>query len=425
MQQHKDIHAILRFARAYCAEKLPWFAPALFRCKIHLTKQIPLAAIDYSFNIYFNPDTITIIEKDRDRKQVLAELGFLWIHEISHVLREHNVRATSIKAQPLLWNVAADLEINDSNWKGLSMPKDFPGLLPSKYRLPNGQIAEYYYQKLFKNDLLNQILKDIGVIGIFSAEQRLDEGSGVHGSSRPWEIAADRIQKLDAVELEMIRRGVAKEMKDASSNIGTLPGNWKRWIEEQLTPKVNWRKVLRHRMSVAINNGIGNRIDYSFRRLSRRQSVYAPIITPTLSGDLSARVAVVVDTSGSMSKRQIGQAVAEVCQILESFQVPVTVIPCDAKAYEPIKIAFPSDYFKLMNLAGGGGTDMIVGIEAAVKLSPTPDSILVLTDGYTPYPTQKYSINVVFGLLNFGNDRISTPPNPPWGKDTVVEIKLD
>lgn len=413
----KDILGLLRFARAYSAEKLAWFSPALFKCKIHLTEHVEVAAIDYSFNIYFNPRAIAIINRSGTKIEVLAQVGFLWIHEISHVLREHGERAKERNAEAFLWNVAADLEINDSTWEGMNMPNDFQGLLPHKFRLPTGQIAEFYYKKLLEQGGNSPFLKNY----------HMDEGSGVHGQARPWEIGGERLEKqeLNALELELVRRSVAHEMKEAKAmSIGTIPGNWMRWAEEKLRPKVDWRKVLRHRMSVAINNGLGNRIDYSFRRPSRRQSVYHPIITPNLSGDLSARVAVVVDTSGSMSKEQIGQAVAEVCKVLETFQVPVTVIPCDAKAYEPITIATTSDYVKLRQLKGGGGTNMIVGIEAALKLRPKPDSILVMTDGYTPYPQKKYKTSVLFGLLKLNNQDVPKPPMPPWTADTIVEIDI-
>ena len=41
-----------------------------------------------------------------------------------------------------------DLEINDSNWEGLAPPDIFPLVFPKTYDLPEGQITEYYYQKL-------------------------------------------------------------------------------------------------------------------------------------------------------------------------------------------------------------------------------------------------------------------------------------
>lgn len=419
-----EVLDLLRFARAFCAEKLPWFSPALFKCKIHLTEKIQVAAIDYHFNVYFNPVAVSVIRQNKSKKQTLAQLGFLWIHEISHVLREHNIRAKERSAEPFLWNIACDMEINDGNWEGLEAPTDFPAIYPHTFGLHNGQLAEFYYQKLEKNQSKQTVLNWIAENSNFDENTPFDEGSGVHNQRRFWEIAANNPQQMEGIELELVKRNVAQQLQKVP-NIGKIPGGWLRWANEKMTPKVDWRKVLRHRMSVAMNHGLGSRIDYSYARPSRRQAVYHPILTPSLRGDMSARVAVVVDTSGSMTPQQIGQAVAEICKVLQAFRVPVTVIPCDARAYAPIAIATPADYFKLEKLPGGGGTNMIVGIEAALALRPAPDSVLVLTDGYTPYPSQKYKTMVLYGILKMtAQQRVQYPPNPPWGKDAVVEIDL-
>jgi predicted metal-dependent peptidase len=410
-----EIYSILRFARAYSAEKLPWFSPALFRCQIHLTERVQIAAIDKHYNVYFNPLTVEEIQKNKPKVEALAELGFIWIHEISHLLREHSSRAATLNARPLLWNIAADLEINDSRWEGLKMPADFPGLLPQTYRLPDGKIAEWYYRQIIKK-------------GDEANTPQIDEGSGVHNKARTWEVRAEGKQTMDVIECESVRISVAKKIKEsiaAGLLPGTAAGGWLRWAEEKLNAKIDWRKVLRHRMSVAMNIGLGQRIDYTFYRPSRRQAVYHPILPPTLSGDLSARIAVVVDTSGSMSPKQLGQAVGEVCKVLQDFQVPVNVIPCDAMAYEPILMTRPTDYFKLFKLPGGGGTNMIAGIEAALKLRPAPDAVLVLTDGYTPYPPKLYKTRVIFGIFKMtATQQLSVPPNPPFGKDTVIEVPM-
>ena len=257
-----------------------------------------------------------------------------------------------------------------------------------------------------------------------SDHQKHDEGSGVHGEPRPWEVEDDD-QSLDEMEVERIRRSVAQEMK-TSHQRGDLPGGWDRWTDDKLEPKIDWRKKLRHRMSIAIATGMGARVDFSFARPSRRQSVYQPIIPPSLTGDRSARVTVIVDTSGSMGAGLLAQCVAEVCSVLDAFQVPVTVIPCDAKAYAPIEIANRSDYSKLKKLPGGGGTNMIAGIDAALQLKPKPDSILVLTDGYTPFPPKLYKTPVMFGIFQFDrNQKPPHPQNPPWRDDLVVDILLE
>ncbi|MCB0628260.1 MAG: VWA-like domain-containing protein [Saprospiraceae bacterium] len=416
--------SLIRFARAYCSQRLPWFAPALYRCRIHFTDQVPIAAIDQHFNIYFNTEAILEIDRQsRTREDSLSQVGFIWIHEISHLLREHADRARELSAEARLWNVAADLEINDSSWPDLHMPSAFPGLQPGDYNLPPGQIAESYYLSFAKDegDALTSLFDvDEG------AEDLPDEGSGVHGVPRPWEISdPEEAQQLDDMEVELVRRSVANEMKNSKER-GSMPGGWSRWAEEKLRPRVDWRQVLRHRMSQAINQGVGSRIDYSYRRPSRRQTVFHPILPPSLGGELSARIACVVDTSGSMTPQQLAQAVAEVCSVLEVFRIPVTIIPCDARAYDPIQVATPSDYFKLQNLTGGGGTNMIVGIEAALQLKPRPDAVLVLTDGYTPFPHKLYKTPVIFGIFTQPNQiQFPQPPNPPWRGDFVVEIPVE
>ena len=462
----QEVDEILRFSRAYCAERLPWFSPVIFSCKIHQTNKVPVAAIDQNLNIYFNPKAVEAIKNSsKDDKDALAQLGFLWIHEVSHILRDHAERAKDNGVRPDVWNVAADLEINDSHWQGLRAPQVFPGQFPSQYKFPEGKLAEEYYEMLGggkpdedsnkiianpsknksddgenksqassnKNEEGNQEEEDDDngqndqnendENG--QSEPQHDEGSGVHGQPRPWEVSDENEgQSLDEMELERIRRSVAQEMK-TSETMGDMPGSWGRWIDDKLEPKIDWRKKLRHRMSVAMATGMGARADFSFARPSRRQSVYHPIIPPALTGDRSARVTVVVDTSGSMGAGLLTQCVAEVCNVLEAFQVPVTVIPCDAKAYEPIEIATRSDYFKLEKLPGGGGTNMIVGIEAALKLKPKPDTVLVLTDGYTPYPKRLYKTPVLFGVFQFDRRNKAAHPPLPWRSDMVVDIWMD
>jgi predicted metal-dependent peptidase len=429
--ENYDTLDILRLARAYSAEKLPWFSPALYTARIILTKKVPVAAIDQHMNVYFNPEAITKMAQVTPNKlDLLAELGYLWIHEISHVLRDHSERSKERKANHELWNIAADLEINDSKWPDTAMPKAFMGIVPLDFKQPEGKLTEWYYSALFeKADENKEKAQQLAKNG----KNIADEGSGVHGHSREWEeadgLAHDATdpnssqQILHPIDLEIMRRDVANKMVESRKYIGTFPGSWEVWVDKILKSRIDWRKKLRHRMSVAIATGMGARVDYTFSKLNRRQSVYFPVITPAFSGDMSARVACVVDTSGSMGGDELGRAVGEVCKVLEDFKVPVTVIPCDSKAYEPILLRKPSDYFKVQKLKGGGGTDMIAGIRAALALRPAPDSILVLTDGHTPYPTAPFKTPVIFGILK-GNyeDKTPEPGMPPWGADAVVAI---
>lgn len=69
-----------------------------------------------------------------------------------------------------------------------------------------------------------------------------------------------------------------------------------------------------------------------------------------------------------------------------------------------------------IELLGGGGTDMGIGIRAAIDDAQRPDVVVVLTDGYTPWPENPPGRPVVVGLLGGGED----VPKPPWWATVIV-----
>ncbi len=399
----------IRFARAYAADQLPWFAPALYRCRILVTPQVDVASIDLHYNVYWNPAVVSDIWAAHPRREALSELAFLWVHEISHRLRRHGERARELgireAAAARRWNVACDFEINDSPWAGLRMPTAYPGMLPQDFGYPTGQLAESYLHRM---DAGGQALTF-----------PIDEGSGIHGQARPWETG-DR-QQLSTVDDEIIRREVARRTREAE--LGKVSEGWRQWAGEVLGSHVNWRQCLGHRMSVSIQRGIGSRTDYSFLRPSRRQSVYHPILPPSLSGDRTARIAIVVDTSGSMEAAELQRALTEVAAVVRQFDYPVTIIPCDQQAYDPVTVVSVQQAFTLDYLPGGGGTDMAAGIRAALHLRPRPDSVLVVTDGHTAYPAAHFAVPVIFGILQREGESSPLPPDPPYHRDQVVLIQ--
>lgn len=397
----------IRLARSYAAKHAPWFSSALFRARIVLTMSVPVAAIDEHYNCYWNPAVILMISNSsQDKIKVLEELSFIWLHEIAHVLREHSARNRAIKGNAKRWNYAADLEINDALWNGTQHPTLFPPLLPQQFNLPIGKTAEWYYKNLPENT--------------FEYTIPWDDGSACHGEGRPWEIMDTDKQILNGISQSIIRREVAKNMK--INLAGTAPGSWGIWVEHTLNPKIDWRKVLKKRLSTAIAMGRGSKIDYTFSRPNRRASIYYPFLLPSLTGTNNGSLTVVIDTSGSMNGEPIKHCMAEVYGILKQVHQKVWLIPCDAIDYEPILLKSTADLLRLVQLPGGGGTNMIEGVEAALRMEPAPDTVLVLTDGYTPYPTQLYDTPVVWGIIQQGASSPSILPPPPWPKDAIIEI---
>jgi hypothetical protein len=155
--KHKDalpIEEWVRAARVHAAECVGWFAPALYAAPLHLSDALPApAAIDRYGRVYFNPQWVARLYEacGHDRHALVRQLAQVWYHEVAHWLREHEARANALHADARLWNLAADMEINDYLPEGMAYPSlggEPLAVLPRRYNLPDGEIAEWYYQRL-------------------------------------------------------------------------------------------------------------------------------------------------------------------------------------------------------------------------------------------------------------------------------------
>ncbi len=426
----------MRMARVLASEAVPWMAPALFAARLVVTEQLPyIAAVDRAMRVYVSRAAISSILHNEGLKKALSGLAFVWVHEIWHVLRDHAGRMPA-SGSPVRWNVACDMEIDDWLPDGLTCPKQRAPILPKHFGLPDGKPAEWYYVHLpdetdtpSTGDASSGEESTNAPSGNGAGASAPDEGSGVHNQPRPWEMGSGANGEAEAngltpLEVEQVRLLVARTLLSEKSR-GDMPAGWVRWAKMLFEPVVDWRTILLRRVRGAIVDGIGNRIDYSYRRPHRRGSVLYPLLLPSLQGDYLPRVACVVDTSGSISDHELGQALAEVRGVLEQLRAPVTVIPCDAVPYEAVQVMHRQDWVQLGGaMKGGGGTDMVAGIEAALRLQPPVDAVVVLTDGYTPYPEHAYEVPVVFVLWKPGSDDPPKPPMPPWRQRDVVVVPL-
>ncbi len=252
------------------------------------------------------------------------------------------------------------------------------GVLPQDFGMQTGMHAEFYYERL--KEMANEIKERIG--GFMkdmdeTEEQEQKEGDG-----------GDETEKDDAVskmEKEKIKREIAERINQEKRK-GNTPASMSRWAEEVLKPKINWKRLLRTALQNGVRQAMKSRHDYSFRKPSRRATVYHPIVRPSLVNQYfdPPTIAVVVDTSASVTYKEIAMALAEVRAIWKTTEGKVIVIPCDAVAHDPIVIEKPQDWTKLEGkLVGGGGTDMPAGVEAAKQHKP--HTIVVITDGYTRF----------------------------------------
>ncbi|MFE9663950.1 VWA-like domain-containing protein [Streptomyces sp. NPDC005955] len=384
--------AKLLAARYQAAEARPYLASALYALTVVPSERVSTMAVDRYWRCYVAPAFVDATP--------VEELAGVWIHEAAHLLRDHHGRADRLPAADLRdrlrVNIAQDCEINDDLIAdGLRLPAG--RMEPQLFGLPAGRLFEEY-------------LRDVPA----SPPHPWDCGSGSHGVPAPWDLgehAGAGTAGVGPVESEALRRQTAQAVRAHARSRGTVPAGWRRWAEELLEPTVDWRKALTGAVREAAT-WAGGAVDYTYRRPSRRTpALGGRVVLPSLRRPLP-RVAIVVDTSGSMGEDDLAAALAEVSGVLREVGVGgnrVAVLACDADVQAVARVTAVDQ----VELAGGGGTDMTVGIRTALAAQDPPNIVVVLTDGYTPWPAEPVSARLIVALI--GED----PPQPPPWAETV------
>ncbi|MFD3482806.1 VWA-like domain-containing protein [Streptomyces sp. NPDC058665] len=378
-------------ARLHAVRVRPFMATALFALHVVESRRVPTMAVDRHWRCYVSPAFVA--------RTPVNELAGVWVHEVSHLLRDHHGRSDRFArthgltgpAERLRMNIAADCEINDDVFgEGLTRPRDAVG--PGLLGLTAGELMEEYLLQ-FRLSPRTQSMA------------WLDCGSGADGLAREWDLGPDGAHGLSAQERDAVRFRVARGI---NARPGSAPKGWQRWADEAFHPTQPWRELLGAAVrSAASGSGVGE--DYTYGRPSRRSAGLPGVVLPSLRRR-PPRVAVIIDTSGSVSDSELGSALNEVTAISRAVggrRDLISVLPCDASA----EIVHPLCRAAGIPLMGGGGTDLRTGFARALRKGARPDVIVVLTDGQTPWPDSRPPCRTVVGLF----DRESSSRS--WAED--------
>ena len=388
----------LQAARVRAAHQRSYFAPALFNLVPVETDLIGSMAVDAYWRLYYSERWVAT--------HSVEENASLLIHEVSHLLRDHEARKKSAGARDhRRWNTAGDCEINDDlHNEGLPLPGDPP--LPDKYGLASGSNAETYY-----NQLPAPHRTDRSPAPADDQQPGQDCGSGAHGERRFWELPADdgrdgSTPGVDRIKAEMVRREVARQIEDKSPYDGDVPLGWRRWARATLAPRVDYMATLRHVVRRGLHDSTLGRHDRTYRLPHRRQACYGEFIIPSFYQP-RPRPGFLIDTSGSMNDSQLARAVSELGALTRQlgYGADIVVACCDAAVHH-VRNVFNTAQLELY---GGGGTDLGVGLRQFVdrKLGPI-DLLIVVSDCRTPWPVDVPPFPVI-------TIRVGDGLPPPWG----------
>ncbi len=316
------------------------------------------------------------------------ELRGLILHENKHKAFRHlEIWKSLWDEDPHLANMACDYVINlmiyDSDPQGTFVKLPEGGCFDDYFR---GMDAGTVYRMLKQQDKGKG--KGSNGQGGESSDGESDGGFDQHD----WESG----ESMTAGEKEALARDVDQALRQGAILAGKMKGNVPREVTEALTPKVDWREVLRE----FIKSACADKDESTWRRPARRwigQDIYMPSSISTAIG----RIVVAVDTSGSIGGAQISQFLGELKSICDSVRPEgIDLLYWDTSVCQHEKYE-RQDFDRLLSStkpSGGGGTNPTCIIEYIREKKMKPECCVVLTDGYVSSWGNSWPCPVLWGI---------------------------
>ena len=354
------------------------------------------AATDGKY-IYFGPD---FLEELQD-----TELDFIMMHEILHVVLQHCLRQGERDNER--FNIACDIVVNSNILLSHNMQTSAITLRKygeSMHLAPNGKEGyEYTAEQVY------EMLPPTPKTGI---QKKGGNETNWDNHSKWGQQAVD--EALDDVWIKRFEDACeAISIQDPLNQRGLLPLFAQRLFKELKAPQTDWRTILNDFVQEEI-------VDYSFAPPDRRFND-TPFFLPDFNDkdDVIEDILFMIDTSGSMSDDMITQAYSEVKGAIDQFDGKLRgwLGFFDAAIIEP-KPFSNEEEFRVIKAAGGGGTNFQIIFEYVHEhmTDKLPASIIILTDGYAPFPKERMAWDIpVLWVIN--NDQV----DPPWGKVARIQ----
>ena len=354
------------------------------------------AATDGKY-IYFGPD---FLEELQD-----TELDFIMMHEILHVVLQHCLRQGERDNER--FNIACDIVVNSNILLSHNMQTSAITLRKygeSMHLAPNGKEGyEYTAEQVY------EMLPPTPKTGI---QKKGGNETNWDNHSKWGQQAVD--EALDDVWIKRFEDACeAISIQDPLNQRGLLPLFAQRLFKELKAPQTDWRTILNDFVQEEI-------VDYSFAPPDRRFNDN-PFFLPDFNDkdDVIEDILFMIDTSGSMSDDMITQAYSEVKGAIDQFDGKLRgwLGFFDAAIIEP-KPFSNEEEFRVIKAAGGGGTNFQIIFEYVHEhmTDKLPASIIILTDGYAPFPKERMAWDIpVLWVIN--NDQV----DPPWGKVARIQ----
>jgi predicted metal-dependent peptidase len=195
-----------------------------------------------------------------------------------------------------------------------------------------------------------------------------------------------------------LEQTLGKQLLEAAArtptkSFGSLPGKLITeldLIKSSMKPKVDWKRVLK-----LFSSSSGRTVIYhTMKRISKRYGT-----RPGIRIKQFKKIAVIIDTSGSIMETTLAQFFKEIDTIHRN-GTEVYIIECDAA----VGNAYPYKKNAPIKISGGGGTNYDPAFEYINKNKKIQiDACVYLTDGCAPEPKIKPRCKLLYVITPDGN----------------------
>ena len=373
----------------------------------------------------YNPDWVL--------KQSAPKLTFVVAHEVAHCALSHQLRRNNRDHE--MWNEACDYAVNamlqQYGWK---LPEDcyydpqYGGKSAEAiFNIINGKKGKKDKQEDKQGDSNSQTGAGNDFYGQGQGDTLPENKNGStgqtdsqlgdcpkgHGEVRDYPGNTD---KDEAAQQEQEWKQAAAAAAIHAEQAGKCPGNFKKLIQELIESKVNWQEVLQRFVNEQARD------DYSWRRTNSRYA-HTGFVLPALQNEKLPPLVVAIDTSGSISDKDLQQFASECEEILSLYDTTLRVVMIDTEVRHTQDFSREDMPIKF-EMFGGGGTKFAPLFEHVNGLEETPLAVIYLTDlqckDYGPEPD--YPVLWIQTSNNSYYERYYGPP--PFGEVTKMHQRF-
>lgn len=359
----------------------PFFASISRQIHKSPSESIPTAGVrinphNQQFEMLYNPQFMASLTDKQ-------KLGIL-MHEYYHIIFEHVTTRLPPEGMNMMWNVATDLAINSHIADKLPDGACIPQKADTPFaEYPPMLSAEQYYAMLKQDEQFKPQDGDGDGEGS-DGEGGQGQGQGGQGKSSLSDYAMDDHsgweevdEETKAIAKEHLKEAMKKAAEDSSKGQGwgSISADVRKQIMDAITPKVDWRKMLRYFIKKS------QRADKksTVRRLNKR----FPLIHAGKKVRRQAQIAISIDQSGSVSDSMLAAFFSELNSLSKIAEF--TVIPFDTEVDPSLVYKWKKGENRTWDRVKCGGTCFNAPTKF-VNEQRKFDGHIILTDMEAPKP---------------------------------------